>query len=80
MAYPNPFKNELLAQVSLPVAGNISIAIFDVTGKQISNQTISGNDGVNTIKITDIEYLQSGVYFIQITAGNKTMMHKVVHQ
>jgi hypothetical protein len=55
---------------ALPVAGNLSIDLLDVTGrfvKQIERNNFSEGFHSHTIKVEDLE---AGVYFIQLRTKN----------
>lgn len=67
--YPNPFTNGLyvtgLNEISL-------LSIFDLNGKLIFKKKIQSNEYVS------VKSLISGVYFINITSGNKNLKMKVL--
>jgi len=67
--YPNPFNPTTKISYSIPVSGNISIKIYDLTGKEVKTL-------LNEFKSTgsyDIEFngsdLSSGVYFYKLDAS-----------
>lgn len=64
--YPNPFTDILY--VSFPSIG-VEMVLYDQTGRMVSQ----GQDQLN-----DVEWLQSGVYFLRISNGNSTTIQKVV--
>jgi len=78
--YPNPFNPTTKISYSIPVSGNISIRIYDLTGKEV--RTL-----VNEFKSTgcyDVEFdgsgIASGVYFYKLDVigkdGNDFVMTK----
>ncbi|MBE2256764.1 MAG: T9SS type A sorting domain-containing protein [Ignavibacteria bacterium] len=68
--YPNPFNPVTNISFNIPLASNVSLKVFDITGKEVSVL-------VNEFKIPgtysiqfDASALSSGVYFYRLTAGN----------
>lgn len=79
--FPNPANSFLtinfeLVDASIPT----QIRIIDMNGRQVKSVANNFmNSGVNQIK-TDVSELNSGVYFMQIVAGNKSITKRVVKQ
>lgn len=67
--YPNPIKNRILNyETELPIrALNCSIALFDLSGKQIAHYPISENSG--TVHLP--QNLSHGAYIVNFYANNK---------
>jgi hypothetical protein len=67
--YPNPAQNEVNVGVYLNELAEVSITIYDITGKLVS-QGYSGflNSGENMVKLNTSE-LSSGLYSTVITTG-----------
>lgn len=68
--YPNPISNGVL-HVESHLNMEKTISLFDVLGKEIIKTTTSNN----TINIAN---LNSGIYFVKITEGEKTATKKLV--
>ena len=79
--FPNPANSFLTVNFELTDASvSTQIRIIDMNGRLV--KTIANNfmnSGVNQIT-TDISDLTQGVYFLQITAGNKSITKRVVKQ
>jgi PKD repeat protein len=76
--YPNPFNPKTTISWQQPIESKVTIKIFDVLGKEI--KTILDeemNSGSNQIDF-DGDWLPSGVYFYQITAGNFSQIRKML--
>ena len=59
---------------------NITLNIVDVQGKEIYNELLKSNTGLNTIQINLSDYT-NGIYFIQLnTDGNNLYYGKVLKQ
>ncbi|MDD5766600.1 MAG: T9SS type A sorting domain-containing protein, partial [Candidatus Marinimicrobia bacterium] len=76
--YPNPFNPTTTIKYSVPMAGFISIKVYDVTGRQVATlvdeEKIAGQyqtefDGTN---------LTSGIYYYKIQAGDFQTVKKCV--
>ncbi len=68
--YPNPFNPETNISFTIPVATNVSIKLYDVTGREIKvivNE--KKQPGYYTIKLKGGE-LSSGVYFYRLTTSS----------
>jgi hypothetical protein len=75
--YPNPFNPTTTIQYSLPVAGAVTLRIFDIVGREVAvlvNQTQAAGsyaiawDGHNAA---------SGLYFYRLTVGNQTLTQRM---
>ena len=76
--YPNPFNPTTNIIFHLPKSGNVTIKIFDITGKLVSELLNSELEaGSHNIDWNASDY-PSGVYFYKITAGNFTSVKKMM--
>lgn len=69
--YPNPTNTGSVAITSVN-SGTISVQVFDILGKQVRNQTLTGNNTLN------VASLKSGVYIVKISQNNATTTKKLV--
>ena len=81
--YPNPNRGDQL-YLSLDAVeegvNTVSVDIFDLFGKRVSARTIAVNDGfINTVLDLDGN-MASGMYMVNITAGDKTYTERLVIQ
>ncbi|WP_423998876.1 reprolysin-like metallopeptidase [Maribacter sp. IgM3_T14_3] len=74
MIYPNPFDSETTILFGSPIA-NFQLEIYDYSGQLISSK--SYNEGGAEMKV-DLDYLQSGVYFIYVKSEFKTTISRVI--
>jgi len=76
--YPNPFKSEIEISFALPKEVDVSLKIYDITGKLIENLvnkiTASGYYSVNW----DAKDLPSGIYFVKFQASEFAETRKLV--
>ncbi len=69
--YPNPVKNEL--HIDLGIATDVTINIFDVSGKLVSTKTIQSD------KITmSLKEMSNGIYFVEVKSSEKSRTFKIV--
>lgn len=68
--YPNPFNPTTKIDYTLPVNSKVTIKLYDMTGKEISELlNANQNAGSYTIQVNGLN-LASGVYFYKIIAGS----------
>jgi hypothetical protein len=68
--YPNPTATGFV-NISSTNTDAMSVAVFDVLGKQVINETISNNR-------LDVSSLNSGLYIVKISQNNATVTKKLV--
>lgn len=75
--YPNPFNPTTTISYSLPLAGNVSLKIYDILGNEVA-QLVNGfqNSGSYSIKF-DGKNLASGIYFYRLNSGNFSSVKKL---
>ncbi len=76
--YPNPFNPSTSIRFSLPEAMEVTLAIYDILGRQIEI-LFRGRMDAGQHQITfNAGYLPTGVYFARLAAGQMTMMRRMV--
>lgn len=70
--FPNPTTGQVF--VELPQAGNASVSVMDLTGREIA--TAQG-DGAARISI-DLSSVSAGVYYVRIQQGNANTTKKLI--
>ncbi|MFH1320030.1 MAG: phospholipase D-like domain-containing protein [Bacteroidota bacterium] len=75
--YPNPNNFHLNIQFNLNRNTNVSISITDIVGKIIHTESLKGKAGINQHQL-NIENLSSGIYFIEMKAGEKNTTRKFI--
>ena len=77
-AYPNPFNPSTTMEYYLPNNTEISIAIYDLQGRQIAsliNDVVSaGNHSI----VWNADAYPSGIYFVRMVAGKTANIQKVM--
>lgn len=77
-AYPNPFNAEMNVVFSLQGNSDISLKVFDITGRETMNLAQGNwNAGVHQISINGSE-LASGIYFLRLESEGRISSQKIV--
>jgi hypothetical protein len=76
--YPNPFNPVTEISFALPIAGNISLRVFNMLAQEVA-LIASGNypAGLHTISFNAVE-LPSGIYFYTLTSDGVTITRKMI--
>jgi hypothetical protein len=80
--YPNPFNPTTTIELSLPVAGDYALAIYNVAGQLI--RTFDGSASAGVVKVVwdgkdaSGSTVASGMYFYKATVGSFTTTKKMV--
>lgn len=72
--YPNPFNQKVTITFSALLEYDISIVMYDITGKIIHTQNVEAAQGVE-IQLQDIA---SGTYFLKVMSGKKYFNTKLL--
>jgi CubicO group peptidase (beta-lactamase class C family) len=65
--YPNPFNNRSLVRWNQPEAGQVSLQLWDATGRLVLSRKIDAREGMQTARISG-EGLASGMYIVRIVS------------
>jgi len=79
VVYPNPASSEVNISINLMVSENVSIKLYDITGKLLNTTLLNEkvNSGISTYKINTSE-LNSGLYIIKISSDSMNNSVKVI--
>jgi hypothetical protein len=76
--YPNPFNPVTRIRFDLPTDEDVTLAIYDLTGKEVMRAT-GGHYAAGSYTITlDMKDRSSGVYYYRLTAGSYREVKKFV--
>jgi len=76
--YPNPFNPSTQITFNLAQAGNVSLKVFDVLGREVATLVNSElASGAHTVTF-DASDLASGLYVYRLDAGNMTATRKMM--
>ncbi len=76
-AYPNPTDHALTLQVDLTGAERIQIRLHSMTGQQLSYRDHGMQQGRFSTSM-DVSALAPGIYFVQISAGDRQVTKKII--
>ena len=77
-SYPNPFNPSTTISFELPVAGEVSLVVYDVTGREVA-RLLNGFQSAGIYETTfNASELSSGVYFARLQAGNEVRTQKML--
>ncbi len=77
--YPNPAKDNINLNFVNENAEAVSYQIINVIGQTVREQNIPSAKG-ETLYNVSLSGIESGIYFIKLTVGNKTAVNKITVQ
>ena len=75
--YPNPFNSTVRIQFRVNKPGEITLKLFDITGRLVHRQQAFFSDGIQEIPL-DMTVFASGVYVFSLAAQNQVETGKFV--
>ena len=75
---PNPYKGNTVIGYDLPAAGNVTLTVFDVTGKILFVKDQESVKGYNTITVNSKEMHSVGVMYYRLDANEYTATKKMI--
>jgi hypothetical protein len=76
--YPNPFNPVTTIEYTIPKGSNVSLKIFDITGREVAALVDKYQDAGTFIVIWNASNFSSGVYIYRLTAGSYTDTKKMI--
>ncbi len=77
--FPNPFNSTTTIGYSLPTAGKVRVAVYDLSGREVANLADGVKPaGTHEAAVWMADGMSSGVYVVKFDAGEKALMSKVV--
>lgn len=77
-AYPNPVAESANIEYDIPAAGNVSVALFDITGRLVRKIENGFKTAGNYRLVLHRGQLQSGPYLLQLEFKNKKLVQKLL--
>jgi hypothetical protein len=75
--YPNPNNGNFNLNFVAEGAGSATLFVADLTGKTVTNQTITVTEGENNIPVS-LDGVVPGIYLVRFTVGENTFTQKVI--
>ena len=76
--HPNPFNPSTSINFNIPVSAQVTLKVFDVSGKEVANLVDNyleaGRHSINF----DASSLSSGVYYYKLASGSNVSMKKML--
>jgi hypothetical protein len=76
--YPNPFNPATQIKYSIANAGNVSLKVFDVLGREVADLVSKHQDAGNYTVNFNASSLSSGIYFYRIESGSFVSVKKMM--
>jgi hypothetical protein len=76
--FPNPFNPSTLIRYNIPQKGNVSLKVYDVTGKEVADLVNSEKEAGSYEINFDASRLSSGVYFYEVRSGSFFQAKKMI--
>jgi len=76
--FPNPAVDRVLVSYSLVAEAQVSIDLYDLSGKLVRELQNERKPSGETTVSADISDLKKGIYLLKITAGGETSVQKVL--
>ena len=77
-AYPNPFNLETRLSFNLPREGEVTLAVYDATGREVARLIQGSLTGGQYNLNWDASGLPSGAYFARLLNGNSAQTQKLI--
>ena len=75
--FPNPSNDKVNISFISTAENNLTITVFDVSGRQIISQQATTTEGQNNLGL-DVSQLQTGFYFVQVDNGSMRQQNRLV--
>lgn len=72
--YPNPINNDFTIKFARGVNKDLTVTLSDLQGRIIDQKRMSKS--VSSLQFTNLNHLNSGIYFVSILDGNKIVKSK----
>jgi hypothetical protein len=76
--YPNPFNPLTTISYSIPVAGDVQLKVFDITGREVATLVNSRQNAGSYAVAWDGSASASGIYLYRISVGNLSYAGRMV--
>jgi hypothetical protein len=73
---PNPFRDEVTVQLTLPQTEQVAVRVLDSRGMLLRQIQYQGVKGSNSIEVNGLSNLPVSIYFIQVVLPDQTFVKK----
>ena len=71
-AYPNPFNPATTLEYQLPTAGNVTLTVYDISGKEVLRKEAGFHPAGSVTEKLSLNSFPSGVYLVRLSLVNET--------
>jgi hypothetical protein len=75
---PNPFNGSTQIGYVIPESGQVTLTLFDLTGRELFKQTLNGNKGLNKFEVLKDQIGAQGVVYYQVQFQGYTATKKML--
>ncbi len=75
---PNPASQVVTVSFNVLKNSEVTILLFDYTGKTLLNKKLEVLEGYNNIQFTDLHKYSNGIYNLKITVNEQTFVKKLI--
>ena len=75
---PNPFSEKIVITIVVDTNQPLTINLYDITGKIVNKKSVDLVKGSNRIEITNISYLQKGIYVIEASNNSLKIVSRLL--
>ena len=72
--YPNPFVNTISLAFNEKISGDVTVDLFDLTGKKIFTKSLSANQELQI----EANHLPAASYILRVEANHKQFAHHII--
>lgn len=77
--FPNPINQNSVMEIKLPESGNVQYSVINVVGQKIYSENLGAlSAGNHSIELGNKFIAAKGVYFINITLNDKSIVKKII--
>jgi len=73
---PNPFRDEVTIQLSLPQNEQVAVRLLDSRGMLLRQMQYQGVKGTNSVEVNGLSSVPVSIYFIQVVLPDQTFVKK----
>jgi hypothetical protein len=73
--YPNPTNGNLTISFTNSTQGKVSVKVMSAIGQEVYGETFTQSNENHTV---DLSKYQNGIYLVQITTNNTTVIKRIV--
>jgi len=76
--YPNPFRSTTIITYQLPVAGEVELSIYDISGRKMATLVNETQQADSYMVQWKAEGMNSGIYFCELRTGQGRQVMKMI--